>query len=171
MRRRGYEHTHRQKIEVAVSQGSCEQNSKSSYENLCCICISRNVFLTSSGSSSAGAPLIALILFVAVWFLWMNTLHPYIHFRQIQTHYKTSAQKTSAQNNPDITHAQLSSGMHISPISPHSAACVTQSHSLWSAPCQMPDWMPGLPLLLPHRSMVPLFRASAREVRLCGSSI
>ncbi len=34
-RRRESEHTQRQKIEVAVSQGSCEQNSKSSYENLC----------------------------------------------------------------------------------------------------------------------------------------
>lgn len=47
----------------------------------------------------------------------------------------------------------------------------TASHNLWSAPCKMPDRMPGLPLLLPHRSMVPLFRASALEVRLCGGSI
>ena len=35
VRRREYEHTQRQKIEVAVSQGSRQQNPKSSYENSC----------------------------------------------------------------------------------------------------------------------------------------
>lgn len=37
VRERVYEHMQRQKIEVAVSQGSCEQNLKSSFENLCCV--------------------------------------------------------------------------------------------------------------------------------------